>query len=71
MTFFLIKGGRKKIQHMETLPSPAAQRIIPTVSEDLKKRIQAAVKSKENKGKKTVKKELAFDEEVNLQFFVV
>lgn len=68
---FLIKGGRKKIQHMETLPSPAAQRIVPTVSEDLKKKIQAAVKSRENKGKRTVKKELTFDEDVNLQFFVV
>lgn len=63
---FLIKGGRKKIQHMETLPSPVSQRIVPTVSEDLKKKIQAAVKSKENKGKRAVKKEITFDEEVNL-----
>lgn len=51
---------------METFPSPVAQRIVPTVSEDLKKKIQAAIKLKENKGKRTVKKETSLEvEEVN------
>lgn len=43
--------GKKRIQHQETMPSPMAQRIAPTISDDLKKKIQYAKNAKENKGK--------------------
>lgn len=45
----------------ETMPSPMAQRIQPAIGEELKKKIQNAIKSKENKGKRGVKKENAAD----------
>lgn len=51
-------GGRKKVKLEETMPSPSARRVAPTIGEDLKKRIQNATKSKENKVKKAaIKKE--------------
>lgn len=46
---------------IETMPSPQARRVAPTISEDIKKKIQMAVKSKENKGKRAVKKEIPDD----------
>ncbi|KAJ8915854.1 hypothetical protein NQ315_004668 [Exocentrus adspersus] len=56
--------GRKKLHLDETIPSPNGRRIAPTISEDLKKKIQNAVKFKENRMKKGVKKEnIAEDEE--------
>ncbi|KAK4872667.1 hypothetical protein RN001_014696 [Aquatica leii] len=57
------KGAKKKIALQETLPSPAGRRILPTVSDDLKKRIQNAVKTKENKGKRGVKKEILTEDD--------
>lgn len=50
------------------MPSPNGQRVAPTISEEIKKKIQLAVRSKENKIKKGVKKE-NIAEEVNV--FVV
>lgn len=55
--FFNAFQGRKKTVKMETMPSPSAQRIIPVITDDLKKKIQLAVRMKESKGKKGVKKE--------------
>lgn len=46
---------------LETMPSPQARRIAPTLTEDMKKKIQTAIKTKENKGKKGVKKETITD----------
>lgn len=39
------------------MPSPTARRVAPTISEDIKKKIQNAVKFKENRLKKGLKKE--------------
>ncbi|XP_018567755.1 DNA topoisomerase 2 [Anoplophora glabripennis] len=56
--------GRKKLHLDETMPSPTARRIEPTISDDIKKKIQNAVKFKENKMKKGLKKEnIAEDED--------
>lgn len=44
---------------LETMPSPQARRIAPTISEDIKKKIQIAVKSKEKR--QGVKKEIHDD----------
>lgn len=49
--------GKKKLLHQEALPSPQARRVAPTISDDLRKKIQTAIKTKENKGKRGVKKE--------------
>ncbi|KAF7282810.1 hypothetical protein GWI33_001951 [Rhynchophorus ferrugineus] len=57
------EGGKKKNKHVESLPSQGAVRVVPTVTEDIKKKIQAAAKSKENKIKKGIKKEIAENEE--------
>lgn len=65
---FFINQGKKKITLKETLPSPAAKRVAPIISEDLKKRIQSAIKTKENKGKKMLKKENVADG-VRFSFF--
>lgn len=43
------------------MPSPLARRIAPTISDDMKKKIQLAVKTKENKVKRAVKKEVPDD----------
>lgn len=59
---------KKKMLHIETMPSPQARRIAPTISADLKKKIQTAIKSKENKSKHGVKKE-NIAEEVSVIFF--
>ncbi|GJQ70860.1 Top2 [Trypoxylus dichotomus] len=56
-------AGRKKIHLQETMPSPLARRILPTVGEELKKKIQTAIKNKENRGKKGVKQESSIDDE--------
>jgi hypothetical protein len=48
------------------MPSPVAQRVAPVISDDLKKRIHNAAKTKENKGKRTIKKEnIANDVSIN------
>lgn len=47
----------------EVMPSPSARRIMPTVTEEIKKKIQNAVKTKENRTKRGVKKETIVDEE--------
>lgn len=60
MTLIKLKAKRKMLLQ-EAMPSPQGRRIAPTISEDLKKRIKTAVKSKENKGKKGVKKEVITD----------
>lgn len=39
------------------MPSPMGKRVEPIISDDLKKKIQAAIKSKENRIKKGTKKE--------------
>lgn len=44
------------------MPSPIAKRVEPVISNDLKKRIHAAIKIKENKGKKLTKKEISIEE---------
>lgn len=46
------------------MPSPQARRIEPVITSDMKKKIQTAVKAKENKIKKGVKKEILTEEEV-------
>lgn len=43
------------------MPSPMAQRIAPTISDDIKKRIQSAVRTKEKK----IKKEIITDVDVS------
>lgn len=43
------------------MPSPMAQRIQPTVSDDMKKKIQTAIKTKENRGKRGLKQENSQD----------
>nr|CAH7712357.1 unnamed protein product [Callosobruchus chinensis] len=55
--------GRKRPAMLETMPSPMAQRVLPTISEDIRKKIQQAVKTKENKLKKGIKKENITEEE--------
>ncbi|KAF5292892.1 hypothetical protein FQR65_LT11144 [Abscondita terminalis] len=57
------KGPKKKINLVETMPSPSGRRILPVLSDELKKRIQQAVKTKENKGKRGVKKEICTENE--------
>lgn len=42
---------------METMPSPQARRVAPMISEDLKKKIQTAIKTKESRSKKPIKKD--------------
>lgn len=59
--------GKKKLLLQEAMPSPQGRRIAPTISEDLKKRIKTAIKTKENKGKKGVKKEIVTDA-VSIQY---
>lgn len=53
--------GKKKLLLQEAMPSPQGRRIAPIISEDLKKKIKTAIKTKENKGKKGVKKEVITD----------
>ncbi|XP_044767164.1 DNA topoisomerase 2 [Coccinella septempunctata] len=49
--------GKKKINLQETMPSPMGRRVAPVITDDLKKKIQAAIKSKETRSKKGTKKE--------------
>ncbi|KAL3285410.1 hypothetical protein HHI36_019512 [Cryptolaemus montrouzieri] len=49
--------GKKKMNLLETMPSPMARRVEPIIGEELKKKIQAAIKTKENRSKKGTKKE--------------
>ncbi|XP_044258662.1 DNA topoisomerase 2 [Tribolium madens] len=51
--------GRKKVNLAETMPSPVGKRIEPKISEDMKKRIQTAIKEKK---KKMIKKESTIEE---------
>ncbi|XP_045462346.1 DNA topoisomerase 2 isoform X2 [Harmonia axyridis] len=55
--------GKKKLNLQETMPSPMGKRVEPIISDDLKKKIQAAIKSKENRIKKGTKKENISTEE--------
>ncbi|KAK5640442.1 hypothetical protein RI129_011253 [Pyrocoelia pectoralis] len=55
--------AKKKINLQETMPSPGGRRIVPILGDDLKKRIQNAIKSKENKGKRGVKKEILAEDD--------
>ncbi|VEN43650.1 unnamed protein product [Callosobruchus maculatus] len=55
--------GRKRPAIVETMPSPMAQRVVPTISEDIRKKVQQAAKSKENRLKKGIKKENITEEE--------
>nr|XP_023021759.1 DNA topoisomerase 2 [Leptinotarsa decemlineata] len=55
--------GKKKVKIFETMPSSNAQRVEPTISEDIKKKIQVAVKSKESRLKKGVKREVNTEED--------
>lgn len=52
-----VAGGRKRVMNFETLPSPAAQRVIPKVGDDMKKKVAARVKGVD-KEKKLFKKEV-------------
>ncbi|KAG5882166.1 hypothetical protein JTB14_002890 [Gonioctena quinquepunctata] len=61
--------GKKRAKLDETLPSSNAQRVEPTISEDMKKKIQIAIKSKENKMKKGVKKEVITEEDEEVDEF--
>lgn len=45
-------GARGKKMAMDCLPSPMAQRVIPVIAEDLKKRVEKLTAAKENKGKR-------------------
>lgn len=45
-----------------------AKRVHPTISEDLKKKIQAAAKVRENKGKRAIKVEVK-EEDVSINQF--
>ena len=53
--------GRKKI-HVEAMPSPQAERIVPRIDPELKRKAERANAAKENKGKK-IKKEVVEDDE--------
>ncbi|XP_018321367.1 DNA topoisomerase 2 [Agrilus planipennis] len=59
--------GKKKNLN-ETLPSSVGQRVVPVVSDDLKKKVQAALKLKENRNKKGVKKENIVNDEERDEF---
>lgn len=41
------------------MPSPTGQRIVPTITDDMKKKIELAVKSKESREKRAGKKDVA------------
>nr|XP_022901455.1 DNA topoisomerase 2 [Onthophagus taurus] len=55
--------GKKKINLLEVLPSPKGRRVVPEITEEIKKKIQTAVKTKEQRAKKGVKKEESIDDE--------
>lgn len=44
------KSGPKKRAHIETMPSPMAQRVAPKISDDMKKKIQAYSRALQKKG---------------------
>lgn len=48
------------------MPSPMAERIVPTISEDIKKKVQLSIKMKESKVKKGIKKEGGLEDIVSL-----
>ncbi|XP_050431493.1 DNA topoisomerase 2 isoform X2 [Adelges cooleyi] len=53
----LALGGKKKLQlASDSLPSPAARRIIPRIDEEMLKKEEKLIAAKENKGKRAEKK---------------
>lgn len=50
-------AGRKKPMHLETLPSPMAERVAPVIGDDIRKKVQNAVKAKEGKKSRKIKME--------------
>lgn len=57
--------GKKNAALKVPMPSSIAQRVVPLISEDIKKKVQAAAKSKEGRGKRMYKKEVA-EEDVSV-----
>ncbi|CAG9855568.1 unnamed protein product [Phyllotreta striolata] len=57
--------GKKKFNFADILPSPAGKRVAPTISEDLKKKIQSAVKAKAKAKSKLFKTENSIAEEMD------
>jgi DNA topoisomerase-2 len=50
-------SGKKKTQlAADSLPSPAAKRVIPKIDEEMVKKEEKLIAAKENKGKRTIKK---------------
>jgi len=50
-------SGKKKTQlAADSLPSPAAKRVIPKIDEEMLKKEEKLIAAKENKGKRTIKK---------------
>lgn len=43
--------GKKQVA-IDFMPSPAARRVAPVITDDLKKKVERAVAAKENKGKR-------------------
>ncbi|CAG9840365.1 unnamed protein product [Diabrotica balteata] len=55
--------GKKRPKFFDTAPSAMAQRVEPVISEDMKKKIQNAVKTKANRMNKGIKRENIAEEE--------
>lgn len=53
------------------MPSPNARRVAPTISDEIKKKIQTAQKYKENRVKKSVKKENIAEVVEFLSFLII
>lgn len=53
----LAVGGKKKTQlAADSLPSPAAQRVVPKIDAEMLKKEEKLIAAKENKGKRAEKK---------------
>lgn len=53
----LAVGGKKKTQLVaDSLPSPAAQRVVPRIDDEMLKKEEKLIAAKENKGKRAEKK---------------
>lgn len=50
-------GGKKRLQPAtDSMPSPAARRIVPVIDGEMLKKEEKIIAAKENKGKRLVKK---------------
>ncbi|XP_048524898.1 DNA topoisomerase 2 isoform X2 [Dendroctonus ponderosae] len=55
--------GKKKAALKVPMSPPIGQRVVPLISTDIKKKVQAAAKSKEGRGKRMIKKEVTEEED--------